>query len=74
MGTPTKSPWGEEIKKAHPNMPPIDKCDNWPDCKNDATKFSEINCMKYCDDCMPTSPGYRPFTVEDYEQKCGFNE
>jgi len=38
--------WEDIIKSI-----PIEKCDVFPDCKNDATMFSTINCSKSCQEC-----------------------
>lgn len=63
---------------------PDNKCDSWPDCKNNATKYCVVCCMKACDRCYPmfaiSRPGSHPSVPynggnnrESFVEHCNIN-
>tara|TARA_R100000152_G_C6779475_1_gene211132 strand:- start:2481 stop:2873 length:393 start_codon:yes stop_codon:yes gene_type:complete len=56
---------------------PHNKCDSWPDCRNNATKYCYVCCMKACDECYPLFGGghpSRPFDGDpDYYEHCNID-
>ncbi len=53
---------GNQVMKSKWGKSPTERCDSFPDCKNDAAMFSTINCMKVCQECYDAymdKPVYR---------------
>ena len=58
---------------------PPNKCDGWPDCKNNATLFCLVCCFKGCDDCYYLFSGRHPAQpvkgkVPTMAEHCNYDE